>query len=580
VSPTSIAAQEEQSTPKLKDVISESEQTEDSTQNTSNVKAEQKKLVKVGPDDDFDRGVPRTSMAGYFKAANSGDLERAAQYFDLRNPPKGYSTRDGPELVRQLKVVLDRSLWVDMDLLSSDPEGHSDDGLPSYRDLVGQIEVNDKKYDILMQRVPRGDGIRIWKISTKTVRDIPELYGALGYGPIGEKLSTLFPEYELFGLKVWQWITLLLILLAAALVAFPVIRIISWLIKRRKTDFSLLVARFLNGPVYFITVTIITRQNFELIHPSLTARAIFEGGTIYIIAMTWLVIRSISLFGKFYSHRLRQRDREYAVVLLRPALTALNIVIIFIALLIWLDNIGFSVTTVLAGLGIGGIAVALATQKSIENFIGAVTLYLAAPVKVGDFCRFSDKMGTVEEIGLRATKIRTLENTVVSIPNADFAATQIENLTERRRYRYNPTIRLCIETTATQLRYVLREIKKLMYAHSMVAESPLRVRFIGFGAYSLDMEIHCYILTTDVNIFKGVAEDINFRIMDIVNSAGASIAIPAAIEHQSTLKVDTDAQDKFEKQIQNLGSEEISVELSEQEIEKIKNSISYPPETR
>ena len=142
--PLSSHAREEQSTPKLKDVFSETEETEDTAQSSSNAKTEQKKLVKVGPDDDYDRGVPRTSVAGYFKALKNNDLERAAQYLDLRNLPKGYSYKDGPELARQLQVVLDRSLWVEMDLLSTDPEGHSDDGLPSYRDLLGQIEINGK----------------------------------------------------------------------------------------------------------------------------------------------------------------------------------------------------------------------------------------------------------------------------------------------------------------------------------------------------------------------------------------------------------------------------------------------------
>lgn len=299
-----------------------------------------------------------------------------------------------------------------------------------------------------------------------------------------------------------------------------------------------------------------------------------RGSTIFIIVITWLLVRSVSLFGQFYSQRLRKRDQEYAVVLLRPALTTLNIIIVFIGLLIWLDNIGFSVTTVLAGLGIGGIAIALATQKSIENFIGALTLYLAAPVKVGDFCRFGDKMGTVQEIGLRATKIRTLEHTVVIIPNAEFAAAQIENLTERLRYRFNPRIRLRIETTTAQLRYLLREFKKLLHAHSMVADAPLNVRFVGYGEYSADIDIQCYVVTKDINIYKGVAEDLYFRIVDIINSSGTSIAIPAAIEHEGKMfKLDADTQSK-----NSLGSEAVSVELSEQEIEKIKNTISYPEE--
>jgi MscS family membrane protein len=558
--------------PKLKDVVSSPEDSaKTTTEQTPTETTEQKKLVKLGPDDEFDRGTPRTTIAGYFKAVKSADLERAANYLDLRNLPRGYSESDGPELARKLKVVLDRSLWVDTELLSTDPKGHSDDGLPSYRDLVGQIEVNNKSYDILLQRVPRGDGVYIWKLSSKTVRQVPRLYAAFGYGPVGEKLSIMFPEYEWLGLQIWQWVFLLLISLAAAVAAFPVLRFIGWFVKRRNTDLSLMFARFINGPVYFFSIIIITRQFFDHIHPSLTARAIFEGKTLLIIISAWLLIRFMGLFREYYSKRLREHDREYVIVLLRPALTTLNIIIVFVALLVWLDNIGFSVTTVLAGLGIGGIAIALATQKSIENFIGALTLYMAAPVKVGDFCRFGGNMGMVEEIGLRATKIRTLENTVVTIPNAEFAAIQIENLSERQRYRFNPLVPLQMDTTTKQLRYVLREFKKLLYAHNMIAEEPLRVRFIGFGEHSLDIEIHCYVETTNINIFKGVIEDLNLRMMEIINRAGTRIAMPAAIEYQSKL---TQPEYMADHRL-----EEISSELSEEEIASIRNTISYPADS-
>jgi len=561
-------AEEEAVTPKLKDVVSEPESAKTaSTKDASTVKKDDKKLVKLGPDDEFNRGIPRNTVLGYFKAVKSGDLPRAAEYLDLRNLPRGYAKADGPELARQLKVVLDRSLWVEIDLLSTDPKGHSDDGLPANRDLVGQVDANNKKYDILLQRVPREDGVYIWKFSSKTVRVVPKLYSAFGYGPIGEKLSVLLPEYEWLGLQIWQWVFLLLIVLVAAIVLFPVIRLISWIIKKRKTDFSQMFARFLNGPVYLFGIIIITRYNFDLIQPSLTARAIFEGETVLLIVVTWLLMMSVSLFGQYYAERLKNHDRETAIVLLRPALTTIKIAIIFIIFLVWLDNIGFSVTTVLAGLGIGGIALALATQKSIENFIGALTLYLAAPVKVGDMCRFGDKLGTVEEIGLRATKLRTLEHTVVTVPNAEFSATQIENLTERRRYRFNPVICLRADTNTKQIRFLLREFKKLLYAHSSVAESPLRVRFIGFGEHSLNIEVHCYIETTDINVFKAVTEDLYLRMMDNITSAGTSIALPAAIEYQGELA-------HLESTVSI--NDDISVELSEQEIEEIKNSISYP----
>ncbi len=550
--PTQSFSQVEPSTPKLKDVLTESENDEPHLQSTSTVNVEPKKLIKAGPNDEYDRGVPRNSVAGYFKAAKSGDYKRAANYLDLRNLPRGYSRKDGTELSRQLKVVLDRSLWVEMDLLSKKQQGHSNDGLPSYRDLVGQINANGKTYDILLQHVPRKDGIFIWKFSSKTVREIPELYKTLGYGPIGESLSQYLPEYDFMGLYIWQWVFLILIILAVAVVTMPLTRLTGWLIRRRKTELNLMMADIISGPLNIVLILIITRQNFDLVHPSLTAQVFFQGRTTIIIAFLWLLISIVNLFHKFYSQKLISRNQEHTVVLLGPALTTLKIIIIFLGLLVWLDNIGFSVTTVLAGLGIGGIAIALATQKSIENFIGAITLYLAAPVKVGDFCKFADKMGEIEEIGLRGTKIRTLENTVLIVPNAEFVSMQIENFAEREKFRFSPGIRLHSKTTPKQLRCILSNIKESLNVHNKVLESPLRVNFSGFGEHSLDIEIHCYIDTLDLHEYKNISEDLNLHIMDIIQSAGTRIAIPTSIEYreqetESSLELKQQAEQQVKK---------------------------------
>jgi MscS family membrane protein len=149
--------------------------------------------------------------------------------------------------------------------------------------------------------------------------------------------------------------------------------------------------------------------------------------------------------------------------------------------LVWLNNVGFNVTTLMAGLGIGGLAVALAAQKPLENLIGAITLYTSRPVRVGDFCRFGDKIGTVEEVGLRATKVRTLDRTLVNIPNAEFVHLHLDNFTKREKIWYHPRISLRYETTPDQVRYILVEVRKVLYAHPKVLSDPARIRFVGFG---------------------------------------------------------------------------------------------------
>lgn len=576
--PASGLAQEVPAAPKLKDVLEEPTAGTQATGEPLAKDLKQKKLVKIGPDDAFGRGVPRDSVAGYLAAVKQNDLKRAAEYLDLRRLPRGYRKSDGPELARQLKVILDRTLWIDMDLLSPDPKGHPDDGLSNYYDLVGQIQAGDKIYDILLQRLPREDGTLIWKFSRKTIRYIPAMYQVHGYGEIGEKLSQFFPAANFLGLAVWQWVFFLLIIGVAAAIAFPIARTASWVVRRKQYALSELFSRFINGPFYVLLILIITRSNFELIHPTLTARAVFEASTISIAISTWMLIRLAGLFREYWTLRLKHRGRENAVVLLRPAFATLNILILFFAVIIWLDNIGFRVTTVLAGLGIGGIAVALATQKSIENFIGALTLFLSAPVRVGDLCRIGDQMGIVEEIGLRATKLRTLEQTVVTVPNAEFAGMQIENLTGRKSFRFNPKIKIRIDTSPDQVRYMLLEFQKLLYAHSKVADSPLRVRFTGFGDYSLNIDINCYIKTTDFNENLAVAEDLNLRIMKIISDAGSEIAIPASIEYQNTARtVDDSAGKEAEQEVSKWPEKKGLVpELTEEQINKLKNTIPFP----
>ena len=128
------------------------------------------KKAPPGPADEFNRGVPRTTVKSFLDALRKNDYVRAAEYLDVRNLQQGLSVSDGPILARKLGIVFGRALWIEVDLLSGIPEGHSDDGQPSYRDYVDSIETDDGRVDILLQRVPREDGVSIWKFSNATVR--------------------------------------------------------------------------------------------------------------------------------------------------------------------------------------------------------------------------------------------------------------------------------------------------------------------------------------------------------------------------------------------------------------------------
>lgn len=480
----------------------------------------------LGPVDKLDRGVPRTAVGGFFGAIKKNDYETAAEYLDLRNLPRGFSQSDGPELARQLKVVLDRALWVDMDTLSTDPKGHSDDGLPSYRDFVGRISLNDDKVEVLVQRVPRGDGVYIWKFSSETVRKIPQLYREYGYGKWGEKLYLSMPDYRFLTLQTWQWLLLSFVVLGAYIIAFIPTWIFGWFLRRKGTDQTQIWSRFITGPLRWLIVVGIGYNWVDIIHPSVETRALLRAKTVLTIIIVWILLSVVDIFKAHWAEKLRRNGREHAIVLLRPAATAVKIIIVIIGMLVWLDNIGYKVSTLLAGLGIGGIAIALAAQKSLENLIGAATLYMATPVRVGDFCRYGDKLGTVEEIGLRSTRIRTLDRTVVSVPNAEFAAMPLENFADREKIRFNPKLHLRYGTTPQQLSKIITEIEKLLNQHTRVAEEPNIARFVGFGTYSLEINVLAFVMTTDYLEYMEIAEELNMRILEIIDAAGAELATP------------------------------------------------------
>jgi MscS family membrane protein len=274
------------------------------------------------------------------------------------------------------------------------------------------------------------------------------------------------------------------------------------------------------------------------------------------------------------------QGRSTARVLLPPLGTATKTVFVIIAVLVWLDNLGFKVTTLLAGLGIGGLAVALALQRPIENLVSGITLYTSQPVAVGDFCRFGDKVGTVEEIGLRATKVRTLDHTVLTIPNIDFVHLQLENFSKREKIWYHPQIRLRYDTTPDQIRYILVEIRKMFYAHPKVLDNPARIRFERFGSFSLDLEVFAYIDVTDYGESLEVAEDLNLRIMDIVKEGGSAFALPSqTLYSEQGQRPDNQLTRAAEEKVHEWreGHQLFLPKFPAEKIAELKGSLPYPP---
>lgn len=243
-----------------------------------------------------------------------------------------------------------------------------------------------------------------------------------------------------------------------------------------------------------------------------------------ILAVTWALLASISLIRDYMVKQFTERKNKPAAKLLGPLSTILKTIILVTALLIWLENLGFKATTILAGLGIGGLAIALAAQKSIENLIAAVTLYVSAPVKVGNLCKFGKSIGIIEDIGLRYTQVRTLDRTLINIPNAKFVDMELINYSKRDRMRYKPNLLFRYNTPADKVKAVMEEIIELLSNHEQMRAKPLRVKFAQFGDYGLELNILSYVDTTRFPIYIQVADELNLAILDIVAKHGVELA--------------------------------------------------------
>lgn len=256
-----------------------------------------------------------------------------------------------------------------------------------------------------------------------------------------------------------------------------------------------------------------------------------------------------------------------------------------------LNEIGVPVYGLVTGAGIGGIAIALAAKSTLENFMGALNLFADRPVSVGDLCRYDEEslpgrrpVGWVESIGLRSTKIRRFDRTLITIPNAEFAQRNIVNLSTSDQFLLSTELGLRYETTDDQLRFLLAELRKLLHGHPKTlhtAQNPIRVRFVGFGESCLRVALRAYIKTTSNNEFLAIQEDILLRVMVMVKQAGTGFAFPSQTLYLSRDGgLDDEGQRNAERQVREWASAQTLPfpDFAEEYRKKISDILDYPPE--
>lgn len=430
------------------------------------------------------------------------------------------------------------------------------------------------------------------------VKDLPYKPGALVgiYDRIrtapGTWVSHRLPEnlpawarMIVWGQGIWQWISLLIVLVMAAALIFVVLRLgtawDAWKGQGRPwlsfgVPLALLVVVAIANAVESIT-----RNAIGLLGPPENAVAIFVL-CVSVLALSWFAIAVSGRLAEAIGQRKHQTEerRRFTTAFLRIVFRLISLIFLVLLGVGAAEALGIPLAPLLAGVGVGGLAIALAVRPTLENVIGGLTLFADRPVRVGDFCLYGDKVGTVEEIGLRSTRIRTLERSVVTVSNAEFSQLQLDNFTRRDQRLLHTTLQLRYETTPDQMRHILIELRKMLLGHPMVMPEPARVRLVAFGAYSKDLEVFAYVDTADHDTFLAIQEDLLLRMEDIVLAAGSGFAFPSQTAYLTRDGgLDADQREQAEQDVEDLRvrGKLPFPEFEDEEREGLEDTLDYPP---
>jgi MscS family membrane protein len=530
--------------------------------------------------DPLRRGSPHSSVLSFVKSAQRGDYATAAKYLEISS-----AKQDGPELARKLLALMDSNLVGSINTMSDSPEGSLDDSTDPNIEVVGRLVVPGKETRFLLVRVPESETGPIWLVSRQTLDRVPELYELAGAPTFDRYLPRFLADNLFLGIPAGRWLAWLLSIPLALSLGWSIVRLTGWLWQMKRCSTSSADEphfRSAQRPAA-IVIALLLHSVFVLLIGIPVFYRVYYFRTIAVLltlSLAWLGRRVLDRLNERAVVRLGGGEAES---FLQLGYQLLKVAILVIAALGVLALLGFDTRTMLAGLGIGGIAVALAAQKTLENLIGGITLLMDKAVYVGDDCLISGRYVTVCNIGLRSVRAHTREGTDITFPNGLLAQSSIENLSHRRRFLIMTTLSLSAEISAGQLKCVIARVREMLYSHARVEQSTARFRLAGLQGAGYQIELFAYVWSTRAVDFMAVQEDIFFRITDIVESVGARWAIPTHLSYQSPLPlVSAEKTNQAERIVQQWRDNNGNPfpDFSASRIAEMQGTIAYPEENR
>jgi MscS family membrane protein len=374
---------------------------------------------------------------------------------------------------------------------------------------------------------------KVWLISRQTLDQVPEVYDSLRFAQLEKRLPKFLVKTRLLGMPLWQWMAIVLfapIALLLGWLAGLLLRLSSQRLRRAlglATEPMQPLRRF--GPAAILGAVIIHYYFVYLIGASILYREYYRGLLLILLAFAfyWATTRLTYWISLRMWNQLTSRGMYAERSLVSLTRRVLDVAIFFlIVLLVFKNVLGWNLTAALAGLGIGGLAIGLGAQKTFENMLGGISILTDRALLVGDACRIGDQRGLVEDIGLRSTKLRTEERTLVSIPNGTVATAILENFRVRDKILFRQVLRLRYDLAPDHVRYVLEQLRQVLTLHAKVEDVSARVRLLKLGENAIEVELYAYILTREYREFLAVQEELILQAMDVLETSGAAVALP------------------------------------------------------
>lgn len=470
------------------------------------------------PKDSFGRDTPRSTVQGFVQALVDKDPMAVEPY--LENGTK--KSKLAQTTIDNLKVALDDGGRLEPILNISDkPEGNLADKLPSNEEKVGTIEIANAQIDIILVKKTTKDNVGYWQLSQKTLSELPTL-------PMHTKtfISMFKPDALkgrlLFGHDMAAIVSLACLVFIGLLVIWVLVvaiySISAFLYpKISKKQFAIPPKVIL--PLAVVILAYILPELMVQVGIPVTLRLSVTRAKDVVawVAMAWLVMRLIDAVFKRMQNASLRRNRPEQVSILTLLRKVAKAFMLIMALIIIFGNLGFDLTTGIAALGVGGLALAFGAQKSVENLIGSLVVVADRPVHVGDYCRFGAMEGTIIDIGIRSSRIRTLNRTIVTVPNGEFSSMQIENYSARDMFYFLHHLYLQRDVVPQELDRCIKGLTEFLKEHKDTNDEWNQVRISELRQDCFVLEVRCYISAMDVRVFY---DKQSWLIIDILEHLG------------------------------------------------------------